>query len=90
MTKLKANYNLGDKILPQIEFFTAFNRSKTTSESSTPGLKDIIDFNLSLEYKYSPNISAYFKGYNMIGGYQIWENYPVLGPQVFFGLSFRL
>lgn len=90
MTKLKANFNLGDKILPQIQFFTAFNRSKTASESSTPGLKDIIDFNLSLEYKYNPNISAYFKGYNMIGGYQIWENYPVLGPQVFFGLSFRL
>ena len=89
-TTLKANYNLGDKIIPQIEFFTAFNRTQNAAEANPLILKDIIDFNVSLEYKYNPNISAYFKGYNMIGGYQIWQNYPVLGPQVFFGLSFKL
>ncbi len=86
LSTLKLNYNIGDKIIPEIEVFTAFNRSSSTSTE----LDDIIDFNLSLEYKYNAILSAYFKGQNMIGNYHIWQNYPVLGPQVFFGLSFKL
>ena len=90
ITRLKGHYNLGDKIIPQIELFTAFNRSFHADTSNGLDLDDIIDFNISLEYKYNTNISAYFKGYNLIGGYQTWQHYPVLGPQVFFGLSFKL
>ena len=83
-------YNIGDKIFPKLEFVTAINRSTATdSTSSVPILEDIFDLNLALEYRYNNLFSAYFKGNNLIGGYQIWENYPVLGPQVFFGLSFR-
>lgn len=89
-THLKAQCNIGDKILPQIEFFSSINRSHNNNSPNALELKNIIDFNVFLEYVYNSNISAYFKGYNMIGGYQIWEHYPVLGPQVFFGLSFKL
>ena len=90
VSKLGFSYNLGDKILPQIELVGAFNRSTASDSASVaPLLDDIIDLNLSLEYKYNTIFSAYFKAKNLIGGYQIWENYPVLGPQVFFGLSFR-
>jgi hypothetical protein len=90
VSKLGFSYNIGDKILPQIEIVGAFDRSTATnSTSAVPLLNDIIDLNLALEYKYNTIFSAYFKAKNMIGGYQIWENYPVLGPQVFFGLSFR-
>jgi hypothetical protein len=90
VSKLGFSYNIGDKILPQIEIVGAFDRSTATdSTSAVPLLNDIIDLNLALEYKYNTIFSAYFKAKNLIGGYQIWENYPVLGPQVFFGLSFR-
>lgn len=90
ISKLKVDYNIGDKIIPEIEVFTAFNRSTNLSSSSGSELDDIIDFNISLEYRYNSIFSAYFKGQNLIGNYHIWQNYPVLGPQVFFGLSFKL
>lgn len=90
ISKLGFSYNIGDKILPQLELVGAFNRSTASDSSSVvPVLNDIIDVNLALEYKYNTIFSAYFKAKNLIGGYQVWENYPVLGPQVFFGLSFR-
>tara|TARA_B100000497_G_C7692323_1_gene421384 strand:+ start:1785 stop:3482 length:1698 start_codon:yes stop_codon:yes gene_type:complete len=90
ISKLGFSYDIGDKILPQIELVGAFDRSTASdSSSATPILNDIVDVNLALEYKYNTIFSAYFKAKNLIGGYQIWENYPVLGPQVFFGLSFR-
>ncbi len=89
-SKLGFSYNIGDKILPKIELVSAFDRSTATdSASNAPLLNDIIDVNFSLEYKYNSIFSAYFQARHLIGGYQIWENYPVLGPQVFFGLSFR-
>jgi hypothetical protein len=90
LSKLKLDYNIGDKIIPAVEVFTAFGRSTTSESSNTPELDNIIDFNLSLEYRYNSIFSAYFKGQNLVGGYHIWQNYPVLGPQVFFGLSFKL
>lgn len=91
LSKLKVDYNIGDKIIPELEVFTAFNRSVASGvSSSVVALDDIIDFNVSLEYRYNSIFSAYFKGQNLIGNYHIWQNYPVLGPQVFFGLSFKL
>lgn len=90
VSKLGFSYNIGDKILSQLELVGAFDRSTAINSASTvPLLNDIIDINFALEYKYNSIFSAYFKARNLIGGYQIWENYPVLGPQVFFGLSFR-
>lgn len=90
-SNLNYSYNIGDKIIPSLELVTAINRSTATdSTSSAPILNDIYDINLALEYRYNNLFSAYFKANNLIGGYQTWENYPVLGPQVFFGLSFRL
>jgi len=90
VSKLGFSYNIGDKIIPQIELVGAFDRSNAANTAnSVPLLNDIIDVNFSLEYKYNSIFSAYCKAQNLIGGYQVWENYPVLGPQVFFGLSLR-
>ena len=89
-TSVWVQYNIGDKIIPQIEVFSAFNRSKTSPTSHVPELNDIIDFNMQLEYRYNTVFSAYFKAYNLISNYQVWQNYSALGPQVFFGLSFKL
>ena len=85
-------YNIGDKIIPEIKLVCFLDRSKIDDSgwSNSPVLKDIIDIDFSLEYKYNTVFSAYFELNNLIGNYQIWENYPVLAPQVFFGLSYRL
>ena len=90
VSKLCFSQNIGDKIFPQIELVGAFDRSTAADSVSTaPLLNDIIDINFTLEYKYNSIFSAYCKAQNLIGAYHIWENYPVLGPQFFFGLSFR-
>ncbi len=90
ISKLGFSFNIGDKIFPQIELVGVFDRSTAADSFSTaPLLNDIIDVNFTLEYKYNSIFSAYCNAQNLISGYHIWENYPVLGPQVFFGLSFR-
>ena len=82
----------GDKIIPEIELVCFVDRSTVEDSgwSNSPVLNDIVDIDFALEYKYNTIFSAYFELKNLIGNYQIWENYPVLGPQVFFGLSYRL
>ena len=54
VSKLGFSYNIGDKILPQIELVGVFDRSTATDSASTaPLLNDIIDVNFALEYKYN-------------------------------------
>ena len=92
ISKLGFLYNIGDKIIPEIELVCFVDRSTVEDSgwSNSPVLNDIVDIDFALEYKYNTIFSAYFELKNLIGNYQIWENYPVLGPQVFFGLSYRL
>ena len=92
ISKLGFLYNIGDKIIPEIELVCFVDRSKVEDSglSNSPVLNDIVDIDFALEYKYNTIFSAYFELKNLIGNYQIWENYPVLGPQVFFGLSYKL
>jgi len=92
ISKLGFLYNIGDKIIPKIELVCFIDRSSVEDSgwSNSPVLNDIVDIDFALEYKYNTIFSAYFELKNLIGNYQIWENYPVLGPQVFFGLSYRL
>ena len=88
VSKLNFCYDIGDKILSSFELIGKFNRSKSDNSASSVSLNNIVDLNFDLEYKYSSVFSAFFKVRNMIGSYEIWENYPVLSPQIFFGLSF--
>mgnify|MGYP007000277355 len=55
-------YNIGDKIIPEIKLVCFLDRSKIEDSgwSNSPVLKDIIDIDFSLEYKYNSVFSAYF------------------------------
>ena len=88
VSKLDFSYNIGDKILSSVELIGKFNRSTSKNSVSSVSLNNIVDLNFDLEYKYSSVFSAFLKVRNIVGGYEIWENYPVLAPQIFFGLSF--
>ena len=53
-------------------------------------LGNIIDFDLKLEYRYNKLLSAYLSGERLIGGYEIWQNYPVNPRQIQLGISYQL
>ena len=67
-----------------------FNVRKYLDERLTiEELKNIIDVNCSLEYKINNVFSSYLTAKNLIGGYQLWHNYSVLGPQIQVGITYR-
>ena len=41
------------------------------------------------KYKYNKVFSAFLEGNRLLGGYQIWQNYPVVSPQVYLGVSYQ-
>ena len=91
---LSGFYNLGDKIITRLNIFSEFNRltvykDVTGSLSVDQDLGNMIDFDLSIEYKYNKVFSAFLEGNRLLGGYQIWQNYPVVSPQVYLGVSYQ-
>lgn len=92
--ELNTFYNLGDKIIGHLGLYGAFGRKYTYSNPAYPVneelMKDIIDVDLMIEYRYNKVLSGYLKGSNLIGGYEIWQNYPVISPQIQLGFSYQL
>ncbi len=81
---LTANYSLKNKIIAKADIFIygkRFSRDiKTDSLVTifvTRDLKEIIDANIGLEYRYSKKLSA-FVNFNNLGfkRYMMWNNYP--------------
>ena len=92
---LNGFYNLGDKIIGHLDVYTAFNRvaertGQLDYEIKYIDLRNIIDFDLKLEYRYNNVLSAYLSGKRLIGGYEIWQNYPVIPRQIQLGISYQL
>lgn len=89
---LSAFYNLGNKIIGHLDVYGAFGRDfgyhSFSSVLNQP--QDIIDVDFAIEYRYSKVLSAYLKGNRLIGGYDIWQNYPVVSPQIQLGISYQL
>jgi len=91
-TKLKAYYNIDNSIMASAEVFAEFDRSVSLNGGiieEGEELKNIIDVNCSLEYKINNVFSSYLTAKNLIGGYQLWHNYSVLGPQIQVGITYR-
>ena len=91
-TNLRAYYNIANTIFASAEVFAEFDRSISLDGSSIEKnneLKDIIDLNLLLEYKINSVFSSYLSARNLIGGYQIWQNYSALSPQIQIGITYR-
>ena len=92
---LSGFYNLGDKIIGHLDVYTAFNRVAERTGQLDYAIKyidlgNIIDFDLKVEYRYNKVLSAYLSGKRLIGGYEIWQNYPVIPRQIQLGISYQL
>lgn len=91
---LSSFYNVGDKIIFNLSFYSAFGRQFQHPNSSTLSeneqMKDLVDFDFKIEYKYNTVMSAYLSGKNCLGGYEIWQNYPVVPRQMQLGISYQL
>ena len=89
---LKGYYNIADAIIASMEVFAEIDRSVSLNGDNvvqSQELGDIVDVNLSLEYKINNVFSSYLLANNLVGGYQIWQNYSALGPQIQIGVTYR-
>ena len=92
---LNGFYNLGDKIIGYVDFYSSFKREAERTGQLDYAIKhidlgNIIDFDLKVEYRYNKILSAYLSGKRLIGGYEIWQNYPVIPRQIQLGISYQL
>ena len=88
-------YNLGGKVIGYLDAYSSFERmAERTGQTDEAmlyfNLGNIIDFDLKLEYRYNKLLSAYLSGERLIGGYEIWQNYPVNPRQIQLGISYQL
>jgi hypothetical protein len=89
---LRGYYNIANTIFASAEVFAEFDRSTSLDGNSieqSQQLKDIIDLNLLFEYKINTVFSSYLSAKNLIGGYQLWQNYSALSPQIQIGITYR-
>ena len=92
---LNGFYNLGNKIITYVDFYSSFIRVEERTGQLDYAIKyidlgNIIDFDLKVEYRYNKVLSAYLSGKRLIGGYEIWQNYPVVPRQIQLGISYQL
>jgi hypothetical protein len=91
-TNLRGYYNIANSIIASAEIFAELDRSVSLDGDNideSEQLNDIIDVNLSLEYKINNVFSSYLSAKNLIGGYQLWQNYSALSPQIQIGITYR-
>ena len=88
---LNAYYSIANKFVLNACLKSEMGRSHlaNTTDLVAVELNDIIDLDLSIEYKYNKVISANLKARNLFGGYEIWENYSVLSPLIQFSVSYQ-
>lgn len=89
---IRGYYNIANTIMASAEVFTEIDRSISLDGNSiaeSQQLNDIVDLNLSLEYKINNVFSSYLSAKNLIGGYQLWQNYSSLSPQIQIGITYR-
>ncbi|MFW5762137.1 MAG: hypothetical protein ACOCXH_14275 [Cyclobacteriaceae bacterium] len=90
--KIAANgfYNLYDKIIFSSElYFLAGLQGYMLRSDRSNELEDIVDFNLKIDYLFSPRFSVFLSFENMFGNnYQRYLNYPSRGLLVMGGLTY--
>lgn len=56
----------------------------------TTSLDSYFDLNAKISYRFNDQLSAFVRGYNLIGdNYERWVDYPVLGLQVMGGITYK-
>lgn len=91
---VSARYNLRDKILVNADIIGSGKRYVKSydlfgvNESSLNG---IIDINFGMEYRYTKNLSAFLRFYNLTSSrYQKWNQYPGHGFTIMGGITYSL
>lgn len=96
-SKINLGYNIGEKFLINIDLFYWGERSGAiltenpdqTRNNVIQKLDPFVDLNLSIDYRYSKNLSAFIHCYNIVNGrYNRFINYPVYGINIIGGFTF--
>jgi hypothetical protein len=96
-SKINLGYNIGEKFLINIDLFYWGERSGAiltenpdqTRNIVTQKLDPFVDLNLSIDYRYSKNLSAFIHCNNIANGrYNRFINYPVYGINIIGGFTF--
>jgi outer membrane receptor protein involved in Fe transport len=90
---LSSRYNLKDKILINADFFAQGKRYAKSFNTDVKyyTLKEIIDLNLGVEYRYTNILSAFIKFNNLTSSkYQKWNFYPSQRFNVMVGFSYSM
>ena len=86
-------YNLKDKIVIKSDIFVQGKRYAKSFESGTDfyTLKEIVDVNLGVEYRYTNILSAFINFNNLTSSkYQKWNFYPSQRFNVMVGFSYSM
>lgn len=90
---ITANYNLQDKIIVSSDLFMIGKRyAKSLLTPDLPiELKQIVDLNLGLEYRYTKILSGFIKVHNIgAARYYKWNQYPTRRFSIVAGFSYSL
>ena len=100
--KLSTMYNLKNKIYLHSDITVMGNRyakvyknlddnDESNDVAYAKRMKEIIDINLGIEYRYSKVLSGFINFNNIAAQkYELWNNYPVHGFQVIGGITYTL
>lgn len=89
---VSAIYNIRDKIIVRADMFAIGKRyAKVFDLTEMIELKNIVDFNLGIEYRYTEIISAFLKFNNMgAARYYKWNQYPTHRFNLVAGFTYSL
>lgn len=91
---VSARYNLRDKILVNADIIGSGKRYVKSYDlfgANESSLNGIIDINFGMEYRYTKNLSAFLRFYNLTSSrYQKWNQYPGHGFTIMGGITYSL
>lgn len=91
---VSARYNLRDKILVNVDIIGSGKRYVKSYDlfgANESSLNGIIDINFGMEYRYTKNLSAFLRFYNLTSSrYQKWNQYPGHGLTIMGGITYSL
>ena len=98
-TSLFANYKITDKIYTRASIFFVGERKDRVFRPGTilqpdtydtVKLKSFVDANLQVSYQFTPQLSFFAKGDNLVGGaYKKWYAYPMQDIQFMLGATYQ-
>jgi len=87
-----ARYSLNNKFLVKTDLFVLGKYAVPEIDPALPQIREmdgLIDLNLGLEYRFTPQIAGWVQGNNLLSDrFVIWQNYPMHRINFMGGLTF--